>query len=95
MDFIHFGGKTIVGLVGKRGRDDSFYTGAASCIPQKARINAIAGNDPESVWNIHETRLTMDRRSIQARLRLTSPPPLDVQLGERLLQGSLNGRAAF
>jgi hypothetical protein len=37
----------------------------------------------------------MDRRSTQARLRLAVPPPLDVQLGERLLQGSLNGRDAF
>ena len=68
MDFIHFIGEAIVGFIGERRGDDPFHAGAAGRISQKARINAVTGDDPECVWNFHEARLTMERRSTQARL---------------------------
>ena len=95
MDFIHFGGETIVGFIGERGGDNSFHAGVASRISQKPRINSVAGNDPENVWNFHEARLTMDWRSTQARLRLTPPATLHVELSERLLQRGLHRRDFF
>ena len=95
MDLIHFVGKTIIGFVGECCRDNAFYAGTTSGIGQKARINSVAGNNPERIWNFHEARLTMEPRSTQAQPRLTPPAALHVELRQRLLQGSLNGRALF
>jgi hypothetical protein len=57
MDFIHLPGETIVGFAGERGGDNSFYAGFARSIGQKSRINAVAGNDSERVWNFHDGTL--------------------------------------
>ena len=59
VDFIHFAGQAIVGFIGERGGHDSFHSGAAGSISEQARINSVAGDDSERVWNFHEARLTV------------------------------------
>jgi hypothetical protein len=59
MDFIHFGGETIVRFIGERSRDNSFYPSAPGGISEKTRINSVASDDPERVWNFHEARIMM------------------------------------
>ncbi len=70
MDFIHFGGETIVSFIGERRTDDPFHSRATGSISKKARINSVASDDPERVWNFHEARLTMQRLLCQAPKRL-------------------------
>ena len=60
MDLVHQGGEAIVGFIGKRGGDEPFHAGAACGIGEKPRINSVAGDDSERVWNVHEARLTME-----------------------------------
>jgi hypothetical protein len=59
MDLIHFAGETIVGFIRESRGDNSFYAGAAGSISKKSRVNSVAGNDSERVWNFHENRITM------------------------------------
>ena len=59
MNFVHLVGKTIVGFIGKRSGKDAFHAGAAGGISEESRIDSVAGNDPERVWNFHEARLMM------------------------------------
>jgi hypothetical protein len=63
MDFIDFTRETIVGFISERRRDNPFYSGPASGVSEKARVNSVAGDDSKRVWNFHEARLTMERRS--------------------------------
>ena len=58
MDFIHSSGETIVGFIRECGGDDPFHPRAAGGISKKSRIDSVAGDDPERVWNFHEARLT-------------------------------------
>ena len=52
-------GEAIVGFIRERSGDDPFHSRAAGGIGQEARINSVAGDDSERVWNFHEARLTM------------------------------------
>ena len=63
MDLIHFARETIVGFIRECRRDNPFYASAAGSISKKSRVNSVAGNDSERVWNFHETKLTRERRS--------------------------------
>jgi hypothetical protein len=66
MDFIHFASDPIVGFIGERCGDDPFHSRSTASISKQSRINAVAGDDTERVWNFHEAKLTMERPSTQA-----------------------------
>jgi hypothetical protein len=59
MDFIHRGREALVGFIREGCRHNPLHSCAAGGIGEKARINPVAGNDPERVWNFHEARIEM------------------------------------
>ena len=63
MDLIHFAGETIVGFIRERCGDNPFYAGTAGSISKKSRVNSVAGNDSERVWNFHEVNVVALLRS--------------------------------
>ena len=66
MDLIHFAGETIVGFILERRSDNSFYAGAAGSISKESRVDSVAGNDSERIWNFHAERIAMEGHLCQA-----------------------------
>ena len=95
MDFVHLCRQAVVGLIGEGGSNNLFYARAPGRIREEARINAVSSDEAQCFRNFHEARIISGARRGEPEVELTPPAPLDVQLRERLLQGSLHCRDFF